>query len=109
MQNMRASRLRTSPNPYCRGVTITVVGSASKGKIVYLNDDLDWDSDLEATSAAGIAVAVELGAGEYRVEIGGSASHCVVLFGWPSPIENSVRLPVQPGFASEARVACDCP
>lgn len=96
--------------PYCEGATIQVFGAPGKGKRVYLDDDpnLTWNPDLEATSRTGIAVALELPPGEYRVEIGGAANRCTPLYAWPGPYENSVNVPVRAGFLSESRVTCDC-
>lgn len=94
--------------PPCEGVTVEAYGSAGKGRIFYIGDNSEWDLDLDATSRAGISEVIELLPGEYRVELGGSASNCFPLTGWPSPFENSVRLPVKAGFFTEVRMACDC-
>ncbi len=94
--------------PRCEGATVEVFGAAGTGRVLYIGDNSLWDLDLGATSAAGVASVIELPPGEYRVELGGSVSHCFVLTGWPSTFENSVRLPVKAGFFTEVRMACDC-
>lgn len=94
--------------PPCDGATVEVFGSAGKGRVLYIGASSAWDLDLEATSAAGIASVIDLVPGEYRVEMRGSAGNCFPLTGWPSPFENSVRLPVKAGFFTDVRVGCDC-
>jgi hypothetical protein len=45
--------------------------------------------------------------GEYEITLGGTASNCVVVSGWPGSDDDSIRLPVRAGFFMQAFVACD--
>jgi hypothetical protein len=87
------------------GATIELIGAT--GKAFYRDENGHWSLDLTATTSFGQGGFVEVSAGEVEVEIGGTASNCVVLSGWPSDSANTVRLPVLVGFMTVAVVRCD--
>jgi hypothetical protein len=53
---------------------------------------------LTETTSFGRGGFVEVAAGEYEVEFGGTAIDCVRSFGWPSDAPNTIRLPVRDGY-----------
>jgi hypothetical protein len=64
--------------------------------------------DLMATTAPdGAGGYVELSPGEYEITLGGTASNCVVVSGWPGSDANSIRFPVRADFFTQAFVTCD--
>lgn len=74
----------------------------------YLDQDeiprLDGTATAEPSGAGGF---IEVAAGTYEVTLGGTASNCVVVAGWPGSGESSVRLPVRAGFITQGIVTCD--
>jgi hypothetical protein len=85
--------------------TLELLGTT--GKVFYVDEDGNWSLDLTATTSAGHGGFVELSPDEYQVEIGGAAENCVVARGWPSDLENTIRVPVRAGYVTIARVDCD--
>jgi hypothetical protein len=72
--------------------------------------DEDEIPRVEATATAepsGAGGFIEVAAGTYEVQLGGTASNCVVVAGWPGSGANSVRLPVRAGFITQGIVSCD--
>lgn len=64
--------------------------------------------DLMATTAPdGVGGYIELSPGEYEITLGGTASNCVVVSGWPGSDDSSIRLPVRAGFFTQAFVTCE--
>jgi hypothetical protein len=62
---------------------------------------------MATTAPDGAGGYVELSPGEYEITLGGTASNCVVVSGWPGSDDDSIRLPVRAGFFMQAFVACD--
>ncbi|TNF63263.1 MAG: hypothetical protein EP303_02885 [Deltaproteobacteria bacterium] len=87
------------------GATLKLIGAT--GKAFYLDENRDWSLDLTATTSSGQGGFVEVSPDEVQVEIGGTASNCVVVYGWPSDSANTTRLPVLEGFMTVAVVRCD--
>jgi len=74
----------------------------------YLDENGFPTFDLMATTAPdGAGGYVELSPGEYEITLGGTASNCVVVSGWPGSDDSSIRLPVRAGFFTQAFVTCD--
>ncbi|MFZ1864001.1 MAG: hypothetical protein WAU39_07255 [Polyangiales bacterium] len=72
--------------------------------------DQDEIPRLEATATAepsGAGGFIEVAPGTYEVTLGGTASNCVVVAGWPGSGAGSVRLPVRAGFITQGIVTCD--
>jgi hypothetical protein len=67
-----------------------------------------WSVELTATTIAGEGGFVEVPPGEYVIELGGEAVDldCVPIWGWSAFRSNSVRFPVQAGYATALNVAC---
>lgn len=87
------------------GATLKLIGAT--GKAFYLDENGDWSLGLAATTSFGQGGFVEVNPGEIEVEIGGTASNCAVVYGWPSDSANIIRLPVLEGFMTVAAVLCD--
>jgi hypothetical protein len=72
--------------------------------------DQDEIPRVEATATAepsGAGGFIEVAPGTYEVTLGGTASNCVVVAGWPGNGAGSVRLPVRAGFITQGIVTCD--
>jgi hypothetical protein len=94
----------------CVGVAgVTLDLADATGKRYYYDEQGNWDADLTATTCWGWGGFTEVTPGIVEVEIGGNAEGCVVLQGWPGEVENSVRMPIQAGYLTRVRVACDAP
>jgi hypothetical protein len=87
------------------GATLKLIGAT--GEAFYLDEDGHWALGLPATTSAAQGGFVEVSPGVVEVEIGGTASNCLVVYGWPSDSANTTRLPVREGFMTVAVVRCD--
>jgi len=87
------------------GATLELIDAT--GKAFYVDENGNWVLGLTATTSAGTGGFVEVGPGEVEVEIGGTASNCLIEYAWPSDSANTIRLPVREGFMTVARVNCD--
>lgn len=87
------------------GVTFT----ADRTAISYYLDENELPSlDLtETTTPSGAGGYIELEPGTVEVSLGGTASNCVVVSGWPGSDASSLRLPIRDGFFTQAFVTCD--
>lgn len=61
---------------------------------------LGIDYPFVGTGVMAVSVLEEL-------TLGGTASNCVIVMGWPGSTESSLRFPVQPGFVTQTVVTCD--
>ena len=78
------------------------------GKTFYWDEDKSWDAQLSATTSTGAGGFTEVVPGEYQIEIGGTATNCVLAGkGWPGDSANTVRVPVREGYLTRALVICD--
>ena len=78
----------------------------------YYDEDGNWDADLTETTGYALAPKggfTEVSPGVVQVEFGGTAEDCVPATGWPGDVDNSVRMPVRAGYASEFLLSCDVP
>jgi hypothetical protein len=87
------------------GATLKLIDAT--GKAFYLDENGNWVLGLTATTSVGQGGFVEVSPGEVQVEIGGTASNCLVEYAWPSDSANTIRLPVREGFMTVAVVSCD--
>lgn len=86
------------------GVTLTADPTATS---FYLDEDEIPRREATATTTpSGAGGFIEVAPGTLEVELGGTASNCVVVAGWPGG-ENSVRLPARAGFITQGIVSCD--
>jgi len=88
------------------GATLKLIG-ATGGTAFYLDEEGKWDPDLPATTSTGQGGFVEVRSGLVEVEIGGTASNCLVVRAWPSDSANTIRLPVRQDYMTVAVVNCD--
>lgn len=65
--------------------------------------------DLEATTSTGAGGFFEVVPGEFEIEVGGAASHCVPGAAWPADTENTIRFPVLDGHLTSLTVTCAAP
>ena len=94
--------------------TVELIDGTGEEKRFYTDDEGVWSSDLTATTAracgenlcGGVGGFVEVAPGEAQVRIGGAAKDCEVFRGWPGDEENTIRMAVQEGFTTSARVLC---
>jgi hypothetical protein len=107
--------------PRFAGVTLELVDAT--GKAFYKDEEDNFSLDLEATTAGGFGREqgfaeggfVEVGPGEFQLEIGGTASDCALFEsggtrrGWPGDVPNTIRMPVREGFQTRAVVSCPPP
>ena len=95
----------TDNNNGIPGVTLTPDREAA---VYYLDENEIPRRDLSATTApSGAGGLIEVAPGTWELELGGTASNCVVVAGWPGSTESSVRLPVRAGFITQGFVTCD--
>jgi len=87
------------------GVTFDL--KMASAKRFYSIDAFTGNVDAEATTEFGQGGFVEVPAGEYEIEIGGTASACDPRLGWPSEKENRIRFPIRAGYLTELNVVCD--
>ncbi|MGB5703182.1 MAG: hypothetical protein WBM48_10235 [Polyangiales bacterium] len=87
-----------------RGATVELVDGT--GKRFYIDGEGTWSADLTATTVRGVGGFLEVAPGEAQVRIGGAATDCEVFRGWPGDEENTIRMAVQEGFTTSARVLC---
>jgi hypothetical protein len=91
-------------HPPFAGATFKLVDAA--GKAYYVDEEPSWNADLTATTALGRGGFVEVSAGVFQIELGGTAQDCVPRLAWPSDAENSIEIPVQAGYRTFATVLC---
>jgi hypothetical protein len=95
----------TGSNNGIAGVTITPHPEAT---VFYLDENEFPTRDLSTTTApSGAGGLIEVAPGTWEIELGGTASNCVIVAGWPGSTDNSVRFPVRAGFITEGFVTCD--
>jgi hypothetical protein len=88
------------------GVTIGVIPKPGLGPL-YFGPDSQPDRSRSKTSTWSEALFAGVPPGEVTVTFGPQSLACVPLDrGWPSPIPNSIRIPVAAGF--ETRIAMRC-
>lgn len=74
----------------------------------YLNESGFPTFDLDATTEPdGAGGFVELEPGVYEVAVGGEASNCEVASAWPGSSDDTIRVPAEAGFFTQAFIACD--
>jgi hypothetical protein len=94
--------------------TVELVDGTGSEKQFYVDEQGVWNSNLSATTVracgedlcGGVGGFVEVAPGEAEIRIGGAARDCEVFRGWPSDEENTIRMAVQAGFRTSARVLC---
>jgi len=89
------------------GKTFELVGAADE-PFYFDTNDLP-SPDLTSTSTRGLGVFVEVAPGEVEIRLGGTATNCVAVGGWPGSEANTLRVPVKAGFASWSSIVCDAP
>lgn len=95
------------------GATFVLVEPAT-GKSFYYNEEGNWDADLTATTTYPLGPKggfTEVSPGEAGVVafgVGGTASACVRLNGWPGGF-GSTKVPIRAGYLSEVILTCDLP
>lgn len=87
------------------GATLELVGSTGKG--YYNAPDGEPSLDLTEMSVRGGGGFLEVAPGEVEIRLGGTATNCAVLKGWPGSEANTIRLPVKAGFVTWCSVGCD--
>jgi len=91
-------------HPPFAGATFNLVDAT--GKAYYVDEEPSWNADLSATTSLGRGGFVEVSAGVFQIELGGTAQDCVPRLAWPSDVENSIEIPVREGFRTFATVLC---
>ncbi|MGB8332367.1 MAG: hypothetical protein WCE62_19745 [Polyangiales bacterium] len=95
----------TASNNGIAGVTLTPDPGAT---VFYLDENEFPTRDLSATTApSGAGGLIEVAPGTWELDLGGTASNCVIVAGWPGSTDSSVRLPVRAGFVTQGFVTCD--
>jgi hypothetical protein len=91
-------------NPAIEGATFELIGAT--GEAFYEAALDDPRLDLEATTSMGTGGFVEVGPGEFQIELGGTATRCLPIRAWPGDARNRIRVPVEAGHFTVASVAC---
>ena len=87
------------------GVTLTTSGSET---LFYLDENEIPRSDLSATTEpSGAGGLIDVPPGTVELTLGGTATNCVIVAGWPGGDAMSVRLPVRDGYFTQGFVTCD--
>ena len=94
-------------SPKIAGVTFKLVDAT--GKRFYEDDDFNPSYDLTATTTAGVGGFVEVGPGDFQVEIGGTGDRCVPDRAWPGDENNRIRVPVRENHFTRALITCPVP
>lgn len=90
------------------GTTYELFGAT--GTAYYVHEFGDWRLDLASTTGRGSGGFVEVGPGDFQINLGGTANNCIVGDrGWPGSDANSVRFPVREGYVTVANVSCALP
>jgi hypothetical protein len=89
------------------GATFELVPASGKG--FYYDAQGEPSLDLDSTSTSGAGGFVEVAPDEVEVRLGGTATNCVVAFGWPGSEANTVRMPIKAGFVSWSSLTCAAP
>jgi len=107
--------------PRFAGATFELVDAT--GTAYYEDEEDNWSPDLKATtlggpdekSRFGEGGFVEVGRGEFQVEIGGTGQGCRLdrsdgtTSGWPGDTPNRIEVPVREGFFTRAIMQCPTP
>jgi hypothetical protein len=94
--------------PVASGATVELIGAT--GKLWYRDPDASdlcerWSNDLTATAADGRGGFVEVPAGTFRVDFGGTVEECSASYsGWPR--EDGIWVPVRAGYTTVLSVQC---
>ncbi|MGB5701625.1 MAG: hypothetical protein WBM48_02315 [Polyangiales bacterium] len=95
----------TADNNGIAGVTLTPDPAAT---VYYLDENEIPRTDISATTEpSGAGGLIEVAPGTYELELGATASNCVVVAGWPGSSASSVSLPVRAGFITQGFMTCD--
>lgn len=87
------------------GVTLTPDAS---GTLFYLDENEIPRTDISATTEpSGAGGLIEVSPGTVELTLGGTATNCVIVAGWPGSDAFSVRLPVRDGYFTQGFVTCD--
>ena len=74
----------------------------------YLDENGFPSFEIDATTEPdGAGGYVELNQGVYEVTLGGTASNRVVVSAWPGSNDDTIRIPVEEGFFTQAFITCD--
>lgn len=86
------------------GVTLTPDSSAT---VYYLDENEIPRTDIGATTEpSGAGGLIEVAPGTWELTLGGTASNCAVVSGWPGSDSTTVRLPVRAGHITQGFVTC---
>ena len=87
------------------GITMTPTEEAA---VYYLDENEFPTYDISATTEpAGVGGLVEVAPGTWELELGGTASNCVIVEGWPGSTATSARFPIREGYFTQGFVTCD--
>jgi hypothetical protein len=87
------------------GVTFELVGATGRG--YYEGPSGEPSVDLTETAITGTGGFIEVAPGEVEIKLGGAATNCAVLKGWPGGEPNTISLPVKAGFITWGSLVCD--
>jgi hypothetical protein len=90
--------------PAIEGATFELIGAT--GKAFYEAALDDPRLDLEAATSIGTGGFVEVGPGEFEIEVGGAAARCNPYRAWPGDGQNRVRTLVRAGHFTVVGFAC---
>ena len=84
---------------------------STAGYAPYYLDEMSFPTfELDATTAPdGVGGFVEMEAGVYEVTLGGDAVNCDIASAWPGNSDDTIRVPAEVGFFTQAFIACDEP
>ena len=89
------------------GATLALVGDAT-GTRWYRDENLDWDSNLTASTSGGRGGGfTEVAPGIVQVDIGNA--NCTIARGWAGDADNRLKILIKEGFKSRPNVNCEAP
>ncbi len=95
----------SDPDNGIAGITFT---TDTNGIPYYLDENEVPSLTLtETTVPSGAGGLLEVAPGEVEVELGGTASNCVLASAWPGANASSIRFPIEAGFLTQVFVTCD--
>jgi hypothetical protein len=90
--------------PPIEGATFQLIGAT--GKAFYEAALDDPRLDLQATTSMGTGGFIEVGPGEFDIEVRGAATRCNPYRSWPGDGQNRIRAPVRAGHFTIVGAAC---
>jgi hypothetical protein len=88
----------------------TFVLDDATGDRFYVDEDGNWNRDLDETTDEGWGGFVDVPPGDdFQIILGGTAQGCTPAWGWPGDVENRIRFPIREGYTTIVSANCPLP